>query len=82
MHRALVELLREIPFEDVLADVKDRLDYGPAEYLSRICIRFCLSSREPLLLRARFKYKPLTSAKFVRQTKRAWRDLAASTKRK
>jgi hypothetical protein len=85
IYRATAEVLANapdsgLPFEDVLAGVKEKLDYRPAEYLSRICIRFWLHRDEPLLLRARSKYKPIISERFVRLTERAWRDLAAQKK--
>ena len=81
VYRATVQVVADsadggVPFEDILAAVTKRLGYRPAEYLSRICIRFWLSRKPPLLLRARSRYKPIEPTKFVRQAERAWRDPA------
>ncbi len=83
-YRATAAVLSEapdggLPFEEILVAVSGRLGYRPAEYLPRICLRFWLGHGQPSLIRARSRYKPLTPAAFVRQSERAWRDLASKS---
>lgn len=65
-----------IPFDAVLERIKAELDEAPPDYLPRLCIRFWMFLKKPLIARSRARYRPVEPVKFVKAAERAWRNMA------
>jgi hypothetical protein len=72
---------RGMGFDAIMDSVTKRLGRRPPEYLPRMCLRFWLFGKEPILIRSRARYEPISPPTFVQQSKDAWRTLAKRTKK-
>lgn len=69
-----------IPFTAVLEGIRVQSDVSPPDYLPRLCVRFWMYLKPPLIARSRSRYRPVASARFMKDAERAWRNLAERSK--
>jgi hypothetical protein len=72
---------RGMGFDAIMDGVTKRLGRRPPEYLPRMCVRFWLFGKAPILIRSRARYEPIASATFLQQSKDAWRTLEKRAKK-
>jgi hypothetical protein len=66
-----------VSFDVVLQKVRAASKDPLPDYLVRVCIRFWLATKPPLIEKVRACYRPLHPTRFAREAKRVWDKLAA-----
>lgn len=65
-----------VSFDEILQAVRTAEKDTLPDYLVRVCIRFWLTGKSPLIQKVRSSYRPIHPGTFVRDAKRAWQKLA------
>jgi len=70
------EIAEPVQFAALLQGVAGQIGKDVPDYLLRLCIRFWMGAKPALVEKIRTRYRPIRSATFARDARRAWRQLA------